>query len=169
MAPLIPLAVASLGGLAFWQVKRRRYGKMTDERKKIFEAALNGKTGIKDPVKLTKLAEAFEKEGLKAQGTELRKRARLKSAPKEVKAKYDATFRKALSSTDPQKVASAAQAFHKVGAYGAAAKLQKYGQNLTPRAPSSVSYGDAPQGPGGLPPKVTPAAAMAADRAKKVA
>lgn len=165
MAPLLPIGVAALGGFTWWRVRRRKYGQFTEQRKKIFEAALNPKTEIKDPAKLEALAKAFEKEGLGAQAEELRKRAKLKAAPAAVKQKYDETFRKALGSTDPQKVNAVSQAFHKIGAYGAAEKLRKYAINLSPSAarPSPVrpaappmpqaAYGDAPLGPGGIPPK----------------
>jgi hypothetical protein len=139
MAPAIPLVVAALSGFTWWRLKRRNYGKMTPERAKVFEAAL--KT-LKDPVKLEKLAQGFQDSGLKAEATELRKRAKYYAAPKEVKEKYKETFRKSLSSTDPQKVTNAARAFHKVGMYGAAEKLKQYAGGL-----------DAPMGPGGMPPQ----------------
>jgi len=151
MAPVLPLAVAALSGFTWWKLKRRNYGKMTPERKQVFEQAL--KT-LKDPVKLEKLAQGFEDGGCKAEAIELRKRAKYYSAPKEVKDKYKETLRKALGSTDPQKVTNVARAFHKVGLYGAAGKLKQYAGGLeAPLGPGGLSPEYAPLGPGGLPPK----------------
>ena len=139
MGIVLPVIVASAGGLAWWKVKKQKYGKMTPERKKLFEEALRS---MKDPAKLRELANVFQNYGLKAEAKELRKRAALRDAPADVKKKRAEAFQKGLNSTDPQKVSKLADAFHKVGAYGAADKLRKYASGLT-----SI---DAPIGPGGI-------------------
>ncbi len=126
--PLIPaIAAGGLGALAFWRVRKLKYGEMTPRRKKLFEEGLK----MKDGVKLRKLADAFEKVGLKKEALELRKRAALREAPKEVTAKRAETVRKALQSKDPQKVKTVAQAFHKIGAYTTAKQLSNYAKSIT--------------------------------------
>lgn len=145
MGIILPLVVASAGGLAFWRVKKHQYGKMTPARKKIFEEALKSMT---EPSKLRSLANTYEKYGLRAEALELRKRAALREAPQELKVKRTEAFQKALSSTDPQKVSAVADAFHKIGAYGAASKLKKYATGLVPD--------DAPIGPGGVQKPLSP-------------
>lgn len=139
MGIVLPLIVSSVGGFAWWRVKKQKYGKMTPERKKLFEEALKTMT---DPVKLRSLAGTYEKYGLKAEAKELRKRAALREAPAEVKQKRTEVFKKALDSTDPQKVSKVADAYHKIGAYGAADKLRKYAAGLVPGTPIV--------GPGGI-------------------
>jgi hypothetical protein len=126
--PLIPVAVVGLGGLAFWRVRRMKYGVMTPKRKKLFEAALKD---MKDGVKLRKMADAFDKVGLKKEALELRKRAALREAPQELTAKRAETVRRAMSSKDPQKVRNVAQAFYKIGAYTTAKKLSDYAKSIT--------------------------------------
>lgn len=146
MGIVLPLIVSSVGGFAWWRVKKQKYGKMTPERKKLFEEAL--KT-MKDPVKLRSLANTYQKYGLKAEANELRKRAALREAPQTLKDERTKVFKKALDSTDPQGVSKVADAFHKIGAYGAADKLKKYALGLIPGTPIV--------GPGGIqaPPKKT--------------
>ena len=68
MGIVLPVIVASAGGLAWWKVKKQKYGKMTPERKKLFEEALRS---MKDPAKLRELANVFQKYGLKAEAKEL--------------------------------------------------------------------------------------------------
>jgi len=138
MGIVLPLIVTSVGGLAWWRVKKQKYGKMTPDRKKLFEEAL--KT-MKDPVKLRSLADTYEKYGLKAEAKELRKRAALREAPAAVKEKRTEVFKKALDSTDPHKVSKVADAYHKIGAYGAADKLRKYASGLVPGTPIVGSGG----------------------------
>ncbi len=129
MSKVLIAGVGGLTALAWWSLKRRRFGKMTAERKKIFEEALRS---LKDPVKLRNLAKSFDKVGLKAEGNELRKRAALREVPKELNQERTKAFQKALSQTDPAKVKAVADAFYKVGAYEAAEKLRKYAANLMP-------------------------------------
>lgn len=129
MAPLIPIvSVAALGGAAWWRSKRKAFGKMTPERKKIFEQAMKS---IGDPVKLRTLAKGFDSAGLRAEGDELRKRAALRDAPDKLKEERTNAFKKALSVTDPAKVKVVADAFQKIGAYGAAQKLRNYMKDLS--------------------------------------
>lgn len=127
MGPLIPVvALAVGGGLAYKRAKAKKG--MTPERQKIFQSALKNVT---DPVKLENLAKQYDKEGLRAYGDELRKRAKLRAMPPEQQKARDTAFRKALSSTDPAAVQRVARAFHKEGAYGAAKHLNDYAKGLS--------------------------------------
>jgi len=125
MGPLIPVA---LGGAALWAWWRAKHKKgMTPERKKIFEQAMKS---LKEPEKLNTLADAFEKEGLKDEATQLRKRAKLRALPPDTQVARREAMKKALASKDPVAVEKVAAAFDKEGATGAAAKLRQYAAGL---------------------------------------
>lgn len=124
---LVGAGVGYLGG--------RRYSVvhgMTPQRKAIFEEALKS---MADPVKLRKLADEFEKEGLKEEATLLRNRAALRELPPEQKAARKDAFHKMMSvgSKDnpvtPDKIAQlekAAATFHAQGATGNAARIREH-------------------------------------------
>lgn len=124
--PLIPIAVASLAGYGAWR-KFKKPAAMTPERKKIFEQAMRT---LDDPEKLRKLADEFEKQKLKPQANELRKRAAIFAASPAVKEQRKQVFKKAMNSSNPTAIKQVAAAFHKVGHYEAAEKLRKYAQGL---------------------------------------
>jgi len=115
-----------LAGGAYAAHKYRKKG-MTPERKAIFEAALRNPP---DPEKLRKLANEFEKEGLKKEADLLRKRANLRELPKDQKIARSNAFRAALNSTDIAKVEKMAQVFHAQGATGSAGQLYKHAASL---------------------------------------
>lgn len=124
--PIIPVAgVALLGAAAVRQYRKR--DKMTPESKRVFEQAM--KT-LKDPAKLRTLAAAFDKEGLKPQGDELRKRAAIFAAPPKVQEQRRQVFKKAMNSNNPVAVKKVAAAFQKVGHYEGAQKLRNYARGL---------------------------------------
>lgn len=124
--PVVPVAVASLVGYGAWRQFKKPKA-MTPERKKIFEQAM--KT-LDSPEKLRKLADEFDKQGLKAQGNELRKRASIFAAPPAVKEQRKKAFKKAMNSNNPVAIKTVAAAFHKVGHYEAAQKLRNYARGL---------------------------------------
>jgi tetratricopeptide (TPR) repeat protein len=126
--PIIPAIAIGVGGVALYRAKRK--GKMTAERKKIFEAALKTQ---KDPNALEKLAVAYEKEGLKAEAIELRKRAKNLTLSPEKKQQYRTIYKQALSNEDPNKVKTVAEAFYKQGFYGSAKNLRDYAEGLISR------------------------------------
>lgn len=123
--PLVPIAIAGVVGLAAWKATKKKG--MTPERKKIFDAAMRT---LNDPVKLRTLADSFEKEGLKAEAGELRKRAAIFSAPKSVLEERKKVFKKAMDSKNPSAIKKVAAAFHKVGHYEAASKLRSYAKGF---------------------------------------
>lgn len=123
MGPLVlPAIVLTLGGFAYHKVKHKRRG-MTPERKKILDAALNTN---KNPNELRKLADSFEKEGQRAAATLLRKRAKLRELPPEVKQKRRDIMRDALKSTNAKDVDKLAACFEEQGATGCAEMLRKH-------------------------------------------
>jgi uncharacterized membrane protein len=124
---VIPVAIAALAGGAYWVAKKRKPGGMTPERRKVYDAAL---TTLKDPVKLRKLADTFEKEGLKTEANVLRKRAALRELPPETKKARKETFRKALQSKNKDAVQKTADEFRKQGAVGAAGELDKHAAGI---------------------------------------
>lgn len=141
---IVPILVgAGLLGVAYKATKKKG---MTPERKKVFEAAMRT---LRDPAKLEQLADAFCKEGLKAECKELQKRANLmklaqSSDPKAkaVLAGRKVAFKKAMSSTDPTAIKKVAAAFHNMGHYESAAKLRSYAKGLFhPSATAKVKIG----------------------------
>lgn len=122
--PLIPVGIGLLAGGAYWKHKKRKG--MTPERKKIFEAAMNT---LKDPNKLRKLSDAFDKEGLKNEATLLRKKALLRELPEDKKVARRKALKAGLkvsSPADVHKVEKLANAFHNEGALGAAQRLREH-------------------------------------------
>jgi hypothetical protein len=118
--PLLLIGGAgSYFGHKWWKTKQA----WTPERKQIFEAAMNADPP-KSPDELRGLAEAFRKEGLTAQATLLEKRAALREAPADLKAKRKAVFTKAMQSNDPKAIRAVADAHEQVGAVGAAEMLR---------------------------------------------
>ncbi len=129
MTPLIPIVAAAVGGgIAYHRAKKKKG--MTPERRKIFQNALKN---VKEPAKLRDLAKTFDKEGLRAAGDELRKRAKLREMPEPVKKARSEAFRKGMSSKDPNGVLKLAKAFRSEGAYGAAKDLADYAKGLSAR------------------------------------
>lgn len=128
MFPLIPVVIVSGSALAFWKAKHKP--KMTEQDKKIFEAAFKTLNSADDAEKLEKLAKAFEKKGFRAEAGELRKRAKIISLPPAKKKEYRDIAKKAMASTDPNKVKNVAQAFHAKGMYGTAKNLRDYALGL---------------------------------------
>lgn len=136
MISLIPAVLAGGLGLAFLRARKK---KMTPERKKIFESAL--KT-MKEPEKLIKLATAFEKDGLRAEGGELRKRAKVLSMPPAKKEEYRQAYKAGMKSADPTKVKKLASAFHKQGFYGSGKNLRDYAQGLVDQMKMPIGSSD---------------------------
>lgn len=145
--PLIPLAVVTLGGLVLYKktaddnarstvgaepntagTALSRPSGLTAERQAVYEVALNH---VGEPGKLLALADAFATEGLHAQANMLRKRAKLRAMPKELRKARRAAFKAALSSKDKDAVLKVAKAFHAEGASGSALALYKYADGLS--------------------------------------
>lgn len=126
MLPILIPAVIGLTGAVAYKVHKKKAA-LTPQRKMILDTALNKK--LTSPEYLA-LADAFEKEGLKAEATLLRNRAALQDAPAEKKLAWRMAFKKALSCEDPKLVDKMSEAFKKQGATGAAADLAKYAQGL---------------------------------------
>ena len=86
-------------------------GVMTPKRQLIFTKAMES---MKEPEELCKLADAYEGEGLRIQATALRKRAKLRELPLEVKDKRRIAFRKCMACDDPDLIVKIAKAFQLV-------------------------------------------------------
>lgn len=125
MFPILPIAIASLAGIAY--LRSRKDKGLTAERKLVYETALATE---KDPAKLIKLGDAYKAEGLKSAGEMLHKRAKLRLLPEPVKEQRREAFKKGMTSTDPVKVQTLAKAFNAEGATGAASALNKYASGL---------------------------------------
>ena len=127
MTPLIPIAGLIGGGLIAYKRAKKKKG-LTPQRQQIFQSAIKNET---DPTKLNTLAAAFDKEGLKSYGDELRKRAGLRSMTPLQKQTYGEAFTKGMASTDPSAIHKLADAFHLKGAYGAAQHLRDRAKGLS--------------------------------------
>ncbi len=138
---LAVLGVTGVGGVVAYKRSKSKK-KITDERKRVFEHAL--KT-LKDPQRLRSLAATFDKEGLRLEAKELRKRANVIDAPKATKAAREAVFKKALTSKDPVAVKKTASAFHNQGYYDAAKKLRAYAAGLTAKKSPNARIAGEPE------------------------
>lgn len=131
MLPLIPIAIGSLIGSAWW-VQRKRAAAGVDpavaaQRSVIFDTAINK---VHDGAKLRELAKSFASQGLTAEAKMLVQRAELAEATPEVKAARQEAFRKGMASTDKAGIRNLADAMQSMGALGAAKALRDYADGL---------------------------------------
>ena len=132
MTPLIPI-IGLVGGGVFAYKRAKKKKGLTPQRQQIYQSAIKNE---KDPEKLKTLATAFDKEGMKPYGDELRKRAALRSMPPAQQQAYGEAFAKGMTSQDPSAVHRLADAFHAKGAYGAAQHLRDYAKGLSSKVAS---------------------------------
>lgn len=109
-------------------------GEFGAERKKIYEAALENLT---DPEKLNRMADEFDTQGLPIQAAMLRKRAELRSLPRERIEEYHKIRDKALQSDNVDAILKLADAFESLSATGEAKKLRDHAAEVTKRKLSS--------------------------------
>ena len=126
MGPLVPVVALLVAGTAY-KVNKDKKAKLTPKRKMILETAMNSKL---TPEQLTKLADAFDKEGLKVEADLLRKRVNLQTAPQDQKDRWTAAFKKAMDSENISAINAVADAFDASGATGAAAALKARADGL---------------------------------------
>src|ERR1700730_4233521 len=88
--------------------KAGQKGVLTEERKRIYESALEHFT---DPRGLVKLAEVYEKEGLATEGAMLRRRALLRGQSQAQKQARRAAYDKGMRSRDVDAIERLADAF----------------------------------------------------------
>lgn len=151
--PLIPVAIASLFGLAWWKKSAEdsaaakqaagmhgepgnamgAYGVLTPERQAVYEVAL---AKVMEPQKLEETARLFELQGLPAQADMLRKRARVRNLPPAQKKARREAYRKAINSADVEGVREMASAFAGEGCSGAALSLYEYADGLEAGQPA---------------------------------
>jgi hypothetical protein len=136
MIPVIPAVVLGLGVAAYWR-RRKNRGVMTPERLKIFNAAISG--AVKDPKNLDKLANSFAGEGLYAQATLLRQRAKLKRLPESIKQARKDIWRRAIQSKNKAGILKLAAAYDKEGCTGAAMRLREIASGLPDQVPEPVA------------------------------
>lgn len=123
--PLIPVALG-VGTLYAWH-KAKGKAKLSPEKKKQFEDALRN---TKDSAALNTLADSFDKEGMRAEASELRRRASIIDMPAEKKEELRAAYKLGLSAKEPGPVKVLAEKFHKAGFYGSARNLRDYAAGL---------------------------------------
>ena len=129
--PLIPIAIISLAGAAYGANKIRTPKEPSAQdlanRAIIYDTALNT---CKDSAKLRTLADAFEKQGCKAEAKGLRNRAALRDALPEVKAARKESLAKGMASTNVPGILNLASAFEEIGATAAATELRARAADL---------------------------------------
>lgn len=132
----IPSAPVIVCCLAVFAALRNSKKGITPERQVVFEDAMHK---CKDPTKLRKLAETFDKEGLKDPfGDMLRKRADLRALPEATKKARRDAFHKAMATTDPTKVPvleRMADRYEEEGCTGVAYQLREYAKGLKGQPP----------------------------------
>ena len=127
--PLIPILIIGLAGGAAWKVSTNKKGIMTNDRRKIYQAAMSSNPPLPADQYLT-LAAAYDNEGLPTYGDALRKRAALLNLSPEVKATRKAAIQKILGSADSTVARVAANICENDGAYGSAKTLRDYADAL---------------------------------------
>lgn len=120
---LVPVAI----GLGAWRyhVNKTRKG-MTPERKALFAVAMRT---WKNPAKLNKLADMFDKEDLSKEAGQLRARAKLPES-KEIQEKINSVVKLGLKSDDPQSIRFAANKIEAKGATASATTLRQYANGI---------------------------------------
>lgn len=121
---LLPIVVAALAGLAYWQKPWKR---LTPEKRAAYENAMRE---LRDAPKLRTLAEAYAKQGFKKEAEMLTRRAKCLELPPEVKAARRAAFEKAMASTNADQIESMAKAFEQQGQTLTAATLRNYAKQI---------------------------------------
>jgi hypothetical protein len=104
------------------------FGKLTPKKLVAYKTLMSVQSLT--PEEIVKGAEAFEKAGHPELGRMLRKRAELKSAPKDIRDQRKAILRDLFKSQDPDEVEEGAAAFDKVGASISADQLRSYAKGL---------------------------------------
>jgi hypothetical protein len=108
---------------AFKKQTRTHFGVLTPERKEVYANALEF---LQDPLRLNKMADEFQGEGLKIEALMLRKRAEWRSrTPEQCKA-HDEIFRKGMASTNVHGILEVAKAFESLTATIKAQMLRKH-------------------------------------------
>jgi hypothetical protein len=146
MGPLVPIVIGVVAATAIKVSKDKQKPKLTPKRKMILETAMNSKL---TPDQLKKLADAFDKEGLKVEADLLRKRIDLQTAPQDQKDKWAAAFKKAMASEKPEAINAVADAFEDKGATGAATTLRQRANDIKT---GKVAIAKAPDPPAPPPP-----------------
>lgn len=129
MIPIDPLTVTIgvLTWLAFRKQASTNYGQMTPEREEVFQNAMRF---LKDPNRMSTLAEEFQKEGLKFQALLLRKRALWRSRAPDVLETHDNIFKKAMESENIKAVLDVANAFEEMTATLKAKQLRDHASEV---------------------------------------
>jgi len=117
------------GPTALKKVNEARDKVLAPESQRLYEVAMNMPAG-KTPqerdayaAKINKLADQFKAEGFKGHAANLKKRALLRTASPETKAKRDKIARAAMGSDDPAFVEKVAGIFEDMTAHATADKL----------------------------------------------
>jgi hypothetical protein len=119
----IPLGIGGLVVAGIMRKRAQQYGIMTPERQTFFVTAM---ANLKDPLKLNKLADGYDKVGLKEAAELLRGRAKVKSLPDDVKAKHRAALKKGLASKNVVGIIKLAEAFDKQHLTGSSKLLREH-------------------------------------------
>ena len=85
---------------------------------------------LKDPVSMLAMADAFEQDGFRDAATMIRKRARLKQLPEEVKAERERIFRQLMASTNKNEIVEMAKTYAEEGCTDAAKALLTHAESL---------------------------------------
>ncbi len=132
-----PLTIGT--GLVIWKLLQRStgpgFGTMTPQRDEIFKNALEH---LQDPEKLKSLADAFEREGLKAQAAILKRRSEWRARDEKTKASHEEIFQKALKSKNVAAILEVALAFESMTATLKAKQLRDHAEKLKTAATTVI-------------------------------
>jgi len=122
--------VGGLSLVAARKVKARKNA-LTEKRKETFERAMVSSNDDMPSDRLYRLADEFQRVGLKEQTNLLRKRAALRDMSPEEKKRNSEILQRAFTSKNLEAIEKVAKAFEEKGAVGAAASLRKYSSGIS--------------------------------------
>lgn len=123
----ITIGVGILVWLAFKKQGGTQFGAVTPEREELYQNAM---AYCADPEKLRLLAREFEKEGLKAYGALLKKRADWRARSVQMRTEHAAIFDRAMKSKNVSAVLQVAAAFEDLTATKKATELRNRAQAI---------------------------------------
>ena len=150
---LVEMTIAAAIAYAAWKAKNKKK-ELSPKHEMALKAALNDKL---TPTQFRTLADAFEKEGYKAESQLLRNRADMGEASPDKKEAWGQAFRAAMASESAEGVLKMADAFDAQGGVGAARSLREYAKGLQTAqaagsgAPIPGSANTAPPPPANIP------------------
>ena len=125
----LTIGVGALIWAAFRKSSNKQFGVYTPEREELYQKIMQDRHIL--PQTMIQYAGEFEKNGLKAQGFWIRKRAEWRSRSPKTRAEHDAIFKKAMESENVEAILNCATIFENMTATWTAGQLRERAKSLT--------------------------------------